>query len=92
MGAPTKLPVGKLGEEALDLIDPGPALGREMDTKARVSQRPALDQRRLMRAVVVEDETDVQFLRDLVIDGVEELTKLDAAMTSVMLADDLCRS
>src|SRR2546425_1134029 len=35
---PTKLPVREFGEEALDLIDPGRAFGREMDMKARTAQ------------------------------------------------------
>src|SRR3989441_5571675 len=86
---PTKLPVCELGEEALDLIDPGRAFGREMDMKARASQQPALDQRRLVRAVVVEDEMNFQLLRDVEVDGVEELAKLDSAVTTVMLGDDL---
>src|SRR5437867_7008284 len=86
---PTKLPVRELGEEALDLIDPGRAFGREMDMKARASQQPALDQRRLVRAVVVEDEMNFQLLRDVEVDGVEELPKLDSAVTTVMLGDDL---
>src|SRR6266403_4648226 len=89
MRAATKLPVRELGEEALDLIDPGRAFGREVDMKARASQQPALDQRRLVRAVVVEDEMNFQLLRDVEVDGVEELPKLDSAVTTVMLGDDL---
>src|SRR4030095_14425085 len=47
MAAATRLPVGEFGEEALDLIDPRRALGREMDMKAWAPQQPALDHRRL---------------------------------------------
>jgi hypothetical protein len=87
--ASTKLPVRELGEETLDLIDPGCAFGREMDMKARAAQQPALDQRGLVRAVVVEDEMHFELLRDVEVDGVEELAKLKATVTAVMLGDDL---
>jgi hypothetical protein len=40
-----------------------------------------------VRAVVVQDEMHVQGGRHLRIDGVEELSKLDAAMTPMQLAD-----
>jgi hypothetical protein len=92
MRAATKLPVSQFGEKALDLINPGRALGREMDMKARASQQPALDQRRLVRAVVVEDEMDFQVLGDVVVDGVEEFPKLDAAVTAVLRGERPCRS
>jgi hypothetical protein len=88
MRATTKLSVGEFGEEALDLVDPGSTLGREMHVKARASEQPALDQGRLVSAVVVQDEMDFQFLRDVLVDGVEKSPKLDAAVTSVMLGDD----
>jgi hypothetical protein len=86
--AATKLFVGELGEESLDLVDPGTALGCEMDVKTGPSQQPALDQRRLVSSVVVQDEMNCQLLWDVAVDGVEELPKLDAAVTSMVLRDD----
>ncbi len=77
MRAATKLFVRELCEEALDLVDPGTTLRREMDVETRSPQKPALDQRRLVSPVVVQDEMDLELLRDVVVDGVEELPKLD---------------
>jgi hypothetical protein len=39
MGPATQLAVRELGEEAFDLVDPGGALRREMDMKARVAEQ-----------------------------------------------------
>src|SRR5262249_41670127 len=89
MGSAAELFVGQIGEETLDLIDPGGALGREMQVEARMSEQPALDERCLVSSVVVEDEMGFQFLGDVLVDRLEKLPKLDAAVASVMLRDDL---
>ena len=89
MSTAANLFVREVGEEALDLVDPGATLGSEVQMEARVSQQPALDQRGLVGPVVVEDEMDLQFLRHVVVDRVEKLSKLDAAVASMMLGDDL---
>jgi len=88
MGTTFDLLGGEIGEEAFDLIDPGRTLGREVKMEARVPQEPALDHRCLVRPVVVEHEMGFQVLRDASIDGVEELSELNATVTSVMLSDD----
>jgi hypothetical protein len=80
--------VSEVGEEAFDLVDPRRAFRREVHVKARTSQQPALDQRRLLGVIVVKDEVDLEFLRDVLVDRVEKPPKLDAPVTSVMLSDD----
>ena len=57
--------------------------------EARVPQQPSLDQGCLVGSVVVEDEMDFEFLRHVVVDCVEELPKLDAAVAPMMLRDHL---
>ncbi len=58
LGSATDLLVGEHGEPALDLVDPGTVGGREVELKARVAKQPAMNQRRLVGAVVVEDHVD----------------------------------
>jgi hypothetical protein len=48
-----------------------------------------LDEGRLVRAVVVQDEMHVEVLGDGGIDGVEELAELDRAMLAMAVADHL---
>src|SRR3990172_6889920 len=52
----SQLAVGEVGKEALDLVDPRGTGGREVQLKAGMTKQPALDERRLVCAVVVEDE------------------------------------
>src|SRR3972149_6193956 len=85
----SQLAVGGGGKEALDLVDPRGTGGREVQLKAGMTKQPALDERRLVGAVVVEDEMDVECSGNVGVDGVEELPEFDAAMPSVMLGDDL---
>src|SRR3954454_7889735 len=62
-------------EPALDEVQPR-ARGRgEMQDKARVAGQPALDRWCLVGEGVVEDEVDVEVVRDLVVDLDEELTR-----------------
>src|SRR6516225_10887371 len=83
--------VGDEGEEALDLIEPGRAGGREMDMPARPFGEPVADQRGLVRGVVVHDEMDIKAARDSGLDFVEELAELCGTVTGIACADDLAR-
>src|SRR4030088_2532410 len=88
MGARSDLLVSEGGEPAFHHIDPGSAGGREVHVEARALGQPCADGGCFVRAVVVQNHVDVQRGRDIVIDGVEELAKLAAAMPAVTLADD----
>src|SRR5260370_21004468 len=56
--------------------------------EARPAGQPAVNHRRLVRAVVVENQVDVQGGRHGRVDGVEELTELAGAMPAMELPDD----
>jgi ELWxxDGT repeat protein len=85
----TQLSVGQVGEEAFDLIDPGGTGRREVQMESRATKQPSLDERGFVGSAVVEHEMDFCILRNVAIDGVEELAELDAAVTAVVLGDDL---
>jgi hypothetical protein len=55
--------------------------------KARMTDEPASDSRRVERAVVVEDQMDVQVARNAPIDRLEEAPELLAAMSPMTLAN-----
>src|SRR5260221_8775410 len=80
--------VGDKRKEALDLIEPGGAGGREMDMPARPFGEPVADQRGFVRGVVVHDKMEVEIARDGGLDPVEELTELRGTMAGVAFADD----
>jgi hypothetical protein len=71
------------GEPALDQIDPGRALGREVQMVAGALREPPLDQGGLVRGVVVDDEMDVQVLGHRGVDRVQELPELDRPMPAM---------
>ncbi len=58
-GAPVRsasdLFVGELGEPSFDEIEPGTTGRREVEMKPRLAGQPAVNHRRLVRAVVIED-------------------------------------
>jgi len=58
--ATTNLLFGQRCEPALDQVEPGSAGGREVQAKTRMARQPAMDQRRFVRRVVVQDQMDVQ--------------------------------
>src|SRR4051794_32067572 len=60
MTAPTKLLLRQVGEPALHLVDPGRVRRREVQVKTRMSEQPAVDERRLVGGVVVQNEVDVE--------------------------------
>ena len=70
-------------------IEPRAGSGREVKMEARVARKPSLYRRRLVRAVIVHDQMDVQCRWHALIDGAQELQELAAAMAPMQLADDL---
>jgi len=59
-----------------------------MHMKTRMPGEPVLDGLRLVGAVVVHHEMDVQRRRYVGFDGEQELQELAAAMAAVQIADD----
>src|SRR5258708_503306 len=83
--------LGDEGKEALDLIEPGRACGRQMDVPARPFGEPIADQRGLMGGVIVPDEMNLKSLGDIGLDLREELSKLARPMTAITLSDHVAR-
>ena len=59
-----------------------------MDVPARPLGQPVADQRRLVGCVIVQDEMNVQVVRNGGFDLIEKLAELCGAMAAVTLADD----
>ena len=83
------LALAKDGEPTLDQVEPRSGGWREVQVVARVAGKPGLDRRRLVSAVVVHDQVNVQLRRYALLDGAQEFQELAAAMTPMQLADDL---
>ena len=79
---------GQECEPAFDLVDPGAVGRREVHMEPGPFREPVPDERRLVSAVVVHDEMNLQVLRDLGFDGVEKFAELDRPMPAVHFADD----
>ena len=76
---PSNTFVGKLGEPAFHQVDPG-TIGRgEMDMKARSFGEPVPNQGRLVSAVVVGDQMNLQIGRHLRFDPIQKLAELPRA-------------
>ena len=70
---PTPQPfVGELGEPALDEVHPRAVGRREVQVEARVAHEPAMDLWRLVGRDVVDDEMDVEVVRNAAVDQVQE--------------------
>ena len=89
MDAAAELLFGQGGEPALDQVEPTGCSGREMEMEAGPLGQPVSNQLCLVGAVVVQDQMDVQFCGHVLLDGVEEGTKLGGTVTAVGLADNL---
>jgi hypothetical protein len=81
----------ELGEPAFHEAQPRAVGGGEVLVKARAFREPVSDQRRLVCAVVVHDDVDVESLRDARVDQIEKLSKLCRAVPLMELRDDLTR-
>src|ERR1035437_6216079 len=91
MDAAPELFVGKQREPAFDQVEPAGRSGRKVQMKPRSFRQPVADQLRLVGAVVVQDQMDIQVRRNVFFNGIEEVTKLDRAMASLCLSDQLAR-
>jgi len=88
MRAPFDLFAIELRKPAFDEIHPGGARGGEVHIKPWALRQPALNERRLVRAVVVEDEMHLQARGDRGFDPVQEPTEFGTGMSAKALADD----
>lgn len=88
-GAATDGALGDDSEPAFDLIDPGAISWSVMDLVARPHRQPALDLGMLVSGVVVHDQMEVEFGRDVLIEVAKELEKLLMAVAGLALADHL---
>ena len=88
VGPPLDLFFRQQREPALNEVEPGRARRREMDVEARMRRHPAVDARRLVRPVVVEDQMEVELGRHARVNRLQELEKLLAAMPPMTFADD----
>src|SRR4051794_18007255 len=87
--ATSQLLLGQESKPTLDEVEPRGAGRGEMELKTWTFQQPALNGRSLMSTVVVEDQMDVELWRHLRINLIQELTKLNRAMSPVELANHL---
>src|SRR5262245_14795885 len=76
------------GEPSLDQIDPRATGWREMDVKPRMPHQPAMNQWRLVRAGIVDDEMHSEAWRDGRVDRRQEGAELARAMALMELTDD----
>src|SRR2546421_8178107 len=88
MSAAPKLLLSQGGEPPLDLIDPGGIGRREVEVEAGMPQKPSMDQRRLVGAVVVEDQVHVEDVRDFLVNAIEEVAELGRAVSLFFQAED----
>ena len=88
MRSAADLLLAQQSEPALDQIQPRGARRREVEVHARMSRAPAVNERRLVRAVVVDNQVDVEGGRDRGVNRVEKLSEFDRAVPSMELADD----
>ena len=86
-GAPELL-LGEPGEPPFHQVDPRGVSGREMEVESAVPDQPAPDTGDLVGVVVVENEMEVEILRRLALDGLEEPEELLATVSSMHTADD----
>jgi len=77
------------GKPSFDHIEPGSARGGEVHMEAWPLGQPGADGRRFVRAVIVQDQVNIQRFRDRVVDSIQELPKLDSPMPPMALPDHL---
>jgi len=88
MRAATNLFFGQGCKPAFDLIEPGRRGWREMNLKARVARKPVADGWRLVRAVVVHHEMNVQISGNGCLNRAQEFQEFATAMAPVQLPYD----
>jgi hypothetical protein len=78
--------IGEDREEALHLVEPGRT--GQVHVPAWPFHQPSLDQRRLVRGVIIHDQVNVELGRHACFDLVEELAELSGAVAPIALAND----
>jgi thioesterase domain-containing protein/acyl carrier protein len=91
MGAAFDLFLAQQREPPFDEVEPGRAGRGEVQVEPRVPHEPAADPRRLVRAIVIEDQMDVKIPGHGRVDRVEKLEKLLTPMTSMAFTKDFAR-
>ena len=66
---------GESGEPTFEQVQPRGRSRREVQVKARPLGQPAPDQLGFVRAVVIQDEMDLEILRHVGVEGVEKLAE-----------------
>ena len=69
-----------LSKQPLDEVQPGRGCRREVQGDAGVALEPASNWRRFVGGVVVEDQMEVEIVRRLPVDGLEEGQELRGAV------------
>src|SRR5713226_8076096 len=67
----------------------GAAGGGEVHLVTRALGQPVPDHRAFVGGVIVDDQMNLELLRDRLVNGVKELAKFQAPMTPMTLADHL---
>ena len=80
MDSARQLPLGQGGKPALYQVGPGGTRRREMQVVARALGEPTLDERRLVSAVVIQNQMRVQVGRHGLVHRIQEFAEFDAAM------------
>src|SRR4029453_13400893 len=75
------------GQPPLDQVEPGRAGGCEMYVQSGMPSEPPAHRRGLVRAVVVQNQMDVQSGRRRVVDRLEKAQAFSAAVAAVTLPD-----
>jgi hypothetical protein len=88
---PPDLLLGERGEPAFDQVEPGSRSGREVQVEAGALDQPASDEQSFARAVVVEDEMDIEIGWDRAVEGIQELAEFPGAMPPVQWAEHRAR-
>ena len=86
MRASTNLLFGQRREPALDQVEPGSAGGREVQVKTRMAGQPAMNQRSLVRRVIVQDQMNVQSCGYGRVDAVQKFPELDRPMAQMKVS------
>ena len=91
-GAPPNRLLDDDVEPDLDLVQSGGAGRRQMDIEARMRGQPAPDPGVLVSGVVVDDQMDIQVLRDVRNEMFQEIEILLVAMPLLAFCEDLAGS
>lgn len=89
--AATNSLVAEQREPALHQIEPGCSGGCEVHLETRMARQPAANRRSFVRAVVVQDEVNVQFGGHIGMDRLQKFSELDGTVAAMTLPDHLAR-